>query len=215
MATRYNPKIVTDGLTALHDAGNTRSYPGSGTAVTDISSGNNNGTMNGVTFSAEGGGSFVFDATTEVIDANITMPQQYTLEFAIYREDYTDSESNNYKFLFHAATANFIIIEEDGNISHRVPGVSNVNFISGNIPVQTWTICAVTYNQSLRSNYVNGILTGSNSVGSGTVINTTEAGLSNSRNFIGKLAYYKMYNRALTASEIAQNYNALKGRFGL
>jgi hypothetical protein len=76
MGLFHSPSIVTDGLIALHDAGNIKSYPGSGTAVTDISSGNNNGTMNGVTFSAEGGGSFVFDATTEVIDANITIPQQ-------------------------------------------------------------------------------------------------------------------------------------------
>ena len=49
MSVAYNPKIVTNGLVLALDAGNTKSYPGSGTTWTDLSGGGNNGTLtNGV-----------------------------------------------------------------------------------------------------------------------------------------------------------------------
>ena len=61
MATEYNPRIVTDNLVFYVDAGNTKSYPGTGDTWTDMS-GVNNGTLtNGPTFNSDNGGSIVFD----------------------------------------------------------------------------------------------------------------------------------------------------------
>jgi hypothetical protein len=54
MAISYNPRIVTDGLVLALDAGNPKSYPGSGTTWTDLSGNGNNGTLvNGVGYNSE------------------------------------------------------------------------------------------------------------------------------------------------------------------
>ena len=68
MTTVYNPKIVTDGLVLYLDAGNTKSYPGSGTSWSDLSGKSNNGTLtNGPTYSSDDGGSIVFDGTDDYV----------------------------------------------------------------------------------------------------------------------------------------------------
>ena len=55
MATSYSPKIITDGLVLCLDAGDGKSYSGSGTAWTDRSGNDNHGTLvNGPTFNSDG-----------------------------------------------------------------------------------------------------------------------------------------------------------------
>ena len=69
MSINYNPRIVTDGLVLLLDAGNTKSYPGTGTTWTDISRNGNNGTLtNGPTFDSANGGSLVFDGVDDYVN---------------------------------------------------------------------------------------------------------------------------------------------------
>ena len=66
MAVGYNPKIITDGLVLCLDAGNTKSYPGSGTSWSDLSGQGNTGTLvNGPTYSSADGGSIVFDGSND------------------------------------------------------------------------------------------------------------------------------------------------------
>ena len=68
MAFRYSPKIVTDGLVLALDAANHKSYPGSGTAINDLTANNTNGTLtNGPTFNSGNAGSIEFDATNDFI----------------------------------------------------------------------------------------------------------------------------------------------------
>jgi len=67
----YNngPKIVTSGLVLALDAGNTKSYPGSGTVWTDLSGNGNTGTLtNGPTFNSSNGGSIVFDGVDDFVN---------------------------------------------------------------------------------------------------------------------------------------------------
>ena len=71
MGTNYNPKIVTNGLTTYYDPANSKSYPGTGTAVYDLSSANQNGTMyNGSTYSSDDAGTFVFDGVNDYVATN-------------------------------------------------------------------------------------------------------------------------------------------------
>ena len=71
MGTNYNPKIVTNGLTTYYDPANSKSYPGSGTTVYDLSSANQNGTMvNGSTYSSDDAGTFVFDGVNDYVGTN-------------------------------------------------------------------------------------------------------------------------------------------------
>jgi hypothetical protein len=64
MAIFNNPRIITDGLVLALDAGNPKSYPGSGTAWTDLSGNGNTGTLvNGTGYNSGNGGSLVFDGS--------------------------------------------------------------------------------------------------------------------------------------------------------
>ena len=67
MPNNYGPRIVTDGLVLCLDAGNSKSYPGSGTAWNDLSRNGNNGTLNGPTFNSADRGSIVFDGTNDYV----------------------------------------------------------------------------------------------------------------------------------------------------
>ena len=67
MSSIYNPHIVTDGLVLALDAGNTKSYPGSGTTWTDTVGGNTGTLTNGPTYSSGDGGSIVFDGSNDYI----------------------------------------------------------------------------------------------------------------------------------------------------
>ena len=70
MARRYNPRIVTDGLVLALDAGNTKSYPGSGTTWTDLSGNGNNGSLlNGTGYSSDNLGVLSLDGTNDYIDS--------------------------------------------------------------------------------------------------------------------------------------------------
>ena len=67
MGLAHSPRIVTDELVLALDAGNTKSYPGSGTTWTDLI-GSNNGTLtNGPTYSSDDGGSIVFDGSNDYV----------------------------------------------------------------------------------------------------------------------------------------------------
>ena len=69
MGVFAGPEVVEDGLVLALDAGNTKSYPGSGTTWTDLSGNGNNGTLtNGPTYSSSNGGSIVFDGVNDFVD---------------------------------------------------------------------------------------------------------------------------------------------------
>ena len=69
MALGHGPTVVTNGLVLALDAADRNSYPGSGTAWTDISGRGNTGTLtNGPTYSSANGGSIVFDGTNDYVD---------------------------------------------------------------------------------------------------------------------------------------------------
>ena len=74
MAFNYSPKIVTEGLVFAVDAANRKSYPGSGTNCTDIVGVSDGVLTNGVGYSLDNGGSFIFDGTDDYIDID-TVPQ--------------------------------------------------------------------------------------------------------------------------------------------
>ena len=68
MGAFAGPEIAESGLVLALDAGNLKSYPGSGTTWTDLSGGGNTGTLtNGPTYSSANGGSLVFDGTNDYI----------------------------------------------------------------------------------------------------------------------------------------------------
>jgi len=70
MATRYSPKIITDGAVLYLDAANKNSYKGTGTTWKDLNGNRNNGTLtNGPTFSSTGNGAIAFDGTDDYVNS--------------------------------------------------------------------------------------------------------------------------------------------------
>ena len=85
MGINYNPSIATNGLVLCLDAANPKSYPGTGTAWTNLTGLGNNGTLvNSPTYSGANSGSFLFDGTNDYIIANTQSLNNapYTLEIA-------------------------------------------------------------------------------------------------------------------------------------
>ena len=86
MALAHSPHIVRDCLVLYLDAANTKSYPGSGTAMTDMSGKGNHGTLtNGPTFSSDNNGSIVLDGTNDYISTiNLSSFTTFTIQMWIF-----------------------------------------------------------------------------------------------------------------------------------
>jgi hypothetical protein len=238
MATLYSPKIVTNGLVMYLDAGNNRSYLGSGTSWTDLSRNNNTGSLvNGPTYSSLNGGSIVFDGTNDYVTAgNIPSGTDlFTLSCWLY---FNGNISGNFDLLRAAAifsgnavgTIEFLIATS-GNAAglpyqilfSRYGGSTVGSCVLTNINMainQYHNIVLVRDGTSSQKIYQNGSL-----IGTGNVSNSFTAGTlyvggaplngAYSAHLNGRVPNILRYDRALSASEVLQNYHATKGRFGL
>ena len=234
MAFNYSPKIVTNGLVLCLDAANTKSYVSGSTAWTDLSQGGNNGTLtNGPTFNSSNGGSIVFDGVDDRVSrtTNINTGQNFTVNAWIYptllgtTRRAVAISSNNYTSLngwfFSTAGANtnntfFLSIGSDN--AYRVA-------LANTLSLNQWAyISAVCQNGGGSINlYKNGIETSYavTVLSTNTLIYTypqfnvgyRDAGTPDP--YTGNISVVQIYNRALSASEVLQNYNATKTRFGL
>ena len=230
------PGVVVDGLVLWLDAANPKSYVSGSTTWNDISGNRNNGTLtNGPTFNSSNGGSIVFDGTNDyistplqILDRPCTFSTWVNLSTiagwqTLFGQDTSVSIPRG-RFYFQKADAtiegliqnkiNFSIVKSDGSV---VP-TNALNVIQ----INTWYNYTATLTTTSISLYENGVLqnTTSNSdlfLTPNTTI-TLNAGYFNNSvvDFInGKSSIFQIYNRALSATEVLQNYNSLKSRFGL
>ena len=215
MATNYNPTIVTDGLVMCCDAANSKSYPGSGTTFIDVSGNGNHGTLNNSpTHDTEGGGCFEFDANTERIVIPIDLQNNQFTVFGFAR--YTTSSGNGRVISSHQN--NWLMGWYANNTSYYFAG--NAWILTGNGGNTTDWICFAATGDTTADNwkfYRNGIKIADNSNGGNGPNGITLGGWGNGSAEASncKVAYVNAYRRVLTDAEVKQNYNALKGRFGL
>jgi hypothetical protein len=229
MAFNYSPKIVTDGLVFYLDAANTKSYPGSGATWTDISRTNNNGTLiNGPTFNSSNGGNIIFDGTNDIVTTtntiNLVGSSARTLECWIFL---TVNQSKNIMGYGGSADGQlFDTILWFASGFQRVVGHyygAGLDTIStlparNTINLNAWNQVVHTYNGTVASLYTNGVLSNSFTVNintTNTVFSVGGGSFSGYNFFGGRISNTKVYNRALSAAEILQNYNATRTRFGL
>lgn len=211
------PDILTNGLLFTVDAANSLSYPGSGTTWTDLSGQGNNGSLvNGVSFSSQNGGTLVFDGTDDTVNVvgNFGTYANYTICYWAMR----DAE-NRMPVAGRTSTAFYWYGDNSWFYTHG--GVSGEYYYSKNvsIPLNTWGYLCVVYNGSNVSIYRQGIYQGQQST-SGTAdwsqglkIGYWSAGGGYA--WLGKIPIVQFYNRALSAEEIAQNFNNQRTRFGI
>jgi hypothetical protein len=236
MATFYTPKLVTDGLVLCLDAGNTKSYPGSGTTWTDISRNSNTGTLSGgPTFSSANGGSIVFDGTDD--NALIANPlslksQNFTISTWINPNSQYVALVSMIDFDHHLNQA-WVLQSEDAttNRYYYLAWNDGTQFQPANqfgpgkgiqVTASVWQNIVYTKSGTTLIGYLNGNrafappAAGNANVNYGSNINLNigKWGLAG-RAFRGNISNTQIYNRALTPAEVQQTYNAIKGRYGL
>jgi len=223
MATNYNPRTITDGLVLCLDAANTKSYPGSGTTWTDLSGNGNTGTLtNGPTYSSSNGGNIVFDGSNDYVSftSNPPLTNQISVDVWVNLTATTPNgngwilgREGSYRLTYASSSFQWVCATvNNGWYTAGTPVGANLTTTNSIINV------VGTYDGSNNRIYVNGILISTGSAISGNILTTGNYYLvrSDAGNIdYGKLNMYshKLYNRALTASEIQQNYNALKSRY--
>ena len=225
--------IVTDGLVFAVDAANYESYTSGSTTWSDLSGNSNNGTLtNGPTFDSGNGGSIVFDGSDDYVKATPIQPQYFSL--CCWFKG-TGAPANNDSF-------GASLICSDPQYNGTIPWILNYAWndervgilIEHNNTITTtsnglvkqnnlYYACA-TYNGSVAKIYINGEEEASVARSTDPTYNTTgdnnvRIGMwgysSYQRNFNGHIYNASIYNKALSSTEILQNYNALKSRFDL
>lgn len=235
--------IVTDGLVLYLDAANTKSYISGSTIWNDVSRSQTNGTLiNGPTFSSGNGGSIVFDGVNDYTDCGSSSTinigtSSFSVEVAVKftgtgvyqvatRRSTNDGANGNRVF------DGFNIFCDTGRIGAGFRHTATVNtdyaaqstttLNSGN-----WVIVTAVFSRA--SNlvlYVNGFTNATTSISAlnGVNINLTQnfqigrrliAGGTNDLYFLGSIGIFRYYNKALSAQEVLQNYNATRTRYGL
>jgi hypothetical protein len=223
----HSPVITTDGLILCLDAANPRSYALSGDNWNDLSGNGNNGTLiNGPVFDSENGGSIVFDGTNDVFYTSKTASEigvseeSMTLFMFIKRSVHPTSQANGHagfsvgssQITIKNTTNFFVDVYNDGT---RLSG-TNV-LLSAASYYDKWINLCFTIDNGVIRGYGNGSFTYTRTL---TLPSIASAQFS----IAGGYGYYRLsgsvgscylYNRPLSAYEIAQNYNVMKGRFGL
>lgn len=220
----FGDSIVLSNLVLYLDAKNSNSYPGSGSVWNDLSGNGNNGTLvNEPTYSSTNGGELIFNGTNQFVNCGNAANLQITVGTiaAWIKADNTNSAFNGIvtkQFAWSLFVYNNELVSYDwGNSAIR-----STNITVGD---NTWRHVAMSFaetNGAPLNNaiiYVNGspVLTTtvkSNSqnvavaIGDGSIPTV-------SQNFGGSISQVTVYNRVLSESEITQNYNAVKGFYGL
>lgn len=229
-----NLGIILTGLSLHWDIGNSSSYPGSGSTITDLSGNSRNGTIfNSPTYSSSQGGYLDFNGSSQYINlAQINIPQS-TIDFWFYMRAYLSGDTLKYYVLIRQGFSpiNFSIYLVDYVIRPYYIGSGenwiNTNYsLSGRIDQWTNLVLCSDWTNNAYSVYVNGSSVSSGAMNAGNyVFNNTSQSYNTtdiSRNVInfnsflnGRISTIKIYNRILDAGEIQQNFNAIRGRYGI
>ena len=222
MAAASGPNIVEDGLILYYDAGNAKSYPGSGTILTDISgTGNTISVVGGPVYNSTNGGEFEFtgNETDDAAVSSFSSVSQVTVEWW-GTSDYPDTNfhapiirtstgnwNDGYGFYQQGTTLNWFVNQWNLN---KVQSLSTTSF--------DYTHWVGTYDLSNIKLYRDGSLVGTTAHTSAISQPTADLDIGHALgdyDWDGKISNIKIYNRALTAAEVLQNYNAIKRRFGI
>ena len=237
MATEYSPQTVTNGLVLYLDAANPRSYVSGSTNWNNLTNTAplSGSLINGPTYSSANLGSIVFDGVNDYVNYSNALNFERTDSFSFSfwaKANSLATFSTLIAKMDSSARGYFFAIEITGDIVFILRNtVSTNNLFIRTPPSQVvtdkWYNIAVTYNgTSLASGvnfYINSIPT-SNVVSfdnlTSTIL-TSQDGSIAARPFLGggylngNIALSQVYNRVLLAQEVQQNFNALRGRYGL
>lgn len=230
MGVNYNTNIVTDGLVLCLDAANSKSYPGTGTNWLGLI-GNNHlaeGVSSPVFETLNGVSSFSFNGTTNSRYFKIQNDSALDTNNPSIEVWVKPNSLNQNGFWFEKGTVNtqYSLFQEGTNICFRTKPSGSYDSLYGASSVlsdTSWNHVVAVKTTAEKIIYINGVKVYSKSYTD--IISTTTGGMSigvyggyaGGRNYYynGKLSNVKIYNRALTDEEVLQNFNAVRGRFGI
>ena len=246
MGLGHSPRIVTDGLVLALDAGNTKSYSGTGDTWTDLSGNGNNATRTNsseVVYNSNGWFDWTDGPASDPTRGCFTLPgSSFTLgaNFTIEVWNYYDAASTpdsvlnpwNHGCLWtNSASAdwssgaggnNGFLFGYNSFVYRNTSAFeTEVDYIT-NPTTQTWHQHVVVVNSGTGTVYVDksSVATLSNfrTIGqsNGTLgIGIADKSINYRGEYDGFISIVRVYTKALTAAEVSQNYNALRGRYGI
>lgn len=244
MAIRYNPSGLSDNLKLCIDAGNVKSYPGSGTSITDLCTSTVGSLVNGPTYSSTNSGNLVFDgindygvvniSTTTVncgevwiyLSANVTPEADmstttgYQCASFSYQPggaygggydgftlgSWTGSATNETIGYFHGGGA-FRLIRDTVLAGWHQIGI-NWNSSSSSYDIFVDGFIKTTYTADSFYGNIGQFTTTKVTIGAST-------GTASQYFFNGKVSVARLYNVPLTSQQILDNFNSLRGRYGI
>ena len=210
-------EIVTDGLVLCLDAANSRSYPGAGTVWTDLAGTGNGALANGPAFIAGNLGSIYFDGSDDYVDLGSAFSNYsvFTISFWINYIDLggnhespvgDDSQQYNYLVLFFGGSFYLGVSSSQGGTGNSSGGISHGTMVNGE-----WYNFVITKDSSsLISLYKNSLFLGSTTKTGGVNVQWIGRGFTYDN---CKISMFQLYNRAISAGEVLQNYEATVGRY--
>jgi hypothetical protein len=232
MALHHSPLVVTNGLVLYLDAGNTKSYPGSGTTWGDLTQSGDNGTLtNGPTFTSANGGAIVFDGVDDYVQ--IASPfgdidwSTRAWSFSAWMK--LDTLGNRCLVNLNSANSSHYIVTNvfyDNNqsywyfIKNSTAVQTNFTQTTGNFPANEIFYFTMTYNGNGLSDgninfYKNSTLLTTTGGGGAGLANQSGLQIGGNYWLDGNVYNFTMYDRVLSQTEITQNFNALRSRFGI
>jgi hypothetical protein len=236
-ATYVQPNYVTSGAVLILDAGNTSSYPGTGTTWFDLSGYNNNADMVNMAanYVSSGGGYFNFPnnpsdymSIASQTNLNASFAGDFTWDLWLTISNFYAPASNQdwtNPFSKGDSSAFSVLINRDTNAANR--GLQNIygptsisNTSKLTLSTNTWFNWQVVRSSGVFYFYQNTTALGSGISDSQNYSNTNALTIGKgfsgaSYPFDGHMGFFAIYNRALSGAELSQNYNFIKTRYGL
>jgi hypothetical protein len=226
----HSPSIVLNGLVLCLDAGNTKSYPGSGTTWTDLSGNGRNYsiganiswnsagyfTCTGGTFTGPASNSFGFSSTNQhTIEAFVQVTSaQNNVFFNWQASPNTGSDTRAiFSHLYYNNGNTYYDVSGCCDATQRILYANDSDLTVGIRHLVWRTRTDTTPNRQFFKNTISQMDSGANTTATVNWNLTTAATIGNG--WYGNLYSFRAYNRALSAAEVSQNFNALRGRFGL
>ena len=218
MSLFHSPSLVTSGLVLCLDAGNAKSYPGSGTTWTDLSGNGNTGTLtNGPTYSSANGGSIVFDGVNDYVGLTAGLLSG-TGDFTVSQWIQSSSIGSGIHAFGNYPAGNLQMFFASSAVGMWL-GNSSAYANEATHYTASWVMFTCLRSGTVTQVYKNETLIQTGS--SDSTIGGTGAAFrlgGNTNNvewYTGKIGTTNVYNRALSAAEVKQNFNALRGRYGV
>ena len=234
MSFNFSPKIVNDSSLLFYlDAVNTKSYVSGSTTWTDISKGGNNGTLvNGPTFSSADGGSIVFDGTDDYCNVPIPAVPTGNQATVSFWTKFNVTQASSIFSAYNSAGQRQINIHLtwSDSIVYWDCGASGSTYDRINSSTLTTAQKTGWHNWVFTKDAITGtmvIYLDSISLASGTGKTNTIGAISTASKrcaiasfddtlyYSGNISSMLLYNRVLSTTEITQNYNTHKSRYGL